>query len=314
MWLMLLGPALAVLALSFTDWTFGSPQLDWAGASNYQQLLADRVFWVSLQNTLVYVAFVVPISVAIGLAVALLIEAGNSLNGLYRAIYFLPVTSTLLAMALVFAFALHPTVGLITRTLAALSIPTTDWLKNPSTALFALGTIGIWQAIGLNMVLFLAGLKAIPSDLYEAAAVDGADGAWERFRRVTWPMLGPATLFVVTITAVRSFQVFDTVAVLTDGGPNKATNVLLFQMYQEGFSFLRSAYAAAITVVFLSFVLLLTLLQVNCRNAGRITAERGHAAPLQAVFPAAGPPASFAAGVGRHRHARPLRVDGVAQL
>jgi multiple sugar transport system permease protein len=266
MWLMLLGPALAVLALSFTDWTFGSPQLDWAGTSNYQQLLADRVFWVSLQNTLVYVAFVVPISVAIGLAVALLIEAGNGLNGLYRAIYFLPVTSTLLAMALVFAFAFHPTVGLITRTLASLSIPTTDWFKNPSTALFALGTIGIWQAIGLNMVLFLAGLKAIPRDLYEAAAVDGADGAWERFRRVTWPMLGPVTLFVVTITAVRSFQVFDTVAVPTDGGPNKATNVLLFQMYQEGFSFLRSAYAAAITVVFLSFILLLTLLQVKLQE------------------------------------------------
>jgi len=100
---------------------------------------------------------------------------------------------------------------------------TTDWLKNPSTALFALGSIGIWQAIGLNMVLFLAGLKAIPRDLYEAAAVDGADGTCERFRSVTWPMLGPVTLFVVTITAVRSFQVFDTVAVLTDGGPNKAT-------------------------------------------------------------------------------------------
>lgn len=224
MWLMLLGPALAVLALSFTDWTFGSPQLDWAGASYYPQLLADRVFWVSLQNTLVYVAFVDGAGVC---------------------------------------FAFHPTVGLITRTLAALSIPTTDWLKNPSTALFALGTIGIWQAIGLNMALFLAGLKTIPRDLYEAAAVDGA---WERFRRVTWPMLGPVTLFVVTITAVRSFQVFDTVAVLTDGGPNKATNVLLFQMYQEGFSFLRSAYAAAITVVFLSFVLLLTLLQVKLQE------------------------------------------------
>jgi len=266
MWLMLLGPALAVLVLSFTDWTFGSPQLDWAGLGNYRELLADRTFWASLKNTLLYVAFVVPISVAIGLAIALLIEAGNSLNGLYRTIYFLPVTSTLLAMALVFAFAFHPTVGLITRTLSALSIPTTDWLKNPNTALFALGTIGIWQAIGLNMVLFLAGLKAIPRDLYEAAAVDGADGAWERFRRVTWPMLGPVTLFVVTITAVRSFQVFDTVAILTDGGPNKATSVLLFQMYQEGFSFLRSAYAAAITVVFLSLVLLLTLLQVKLQE------------------------------------------------
>jgi multiple sugar transport system permease protein len=266
MWLMLLGPAVAVLVLSFTDWTFGAPVVGWSGLANYRELIGDRVFWVSLWNTLVYVAFVVPTSVCIGLAVALLIEAGDSLRGFYRAVYFLPVTSTLLAMALVFAFAFHPNVGLVTRVLAAVGIPTTDWLKNPDTALFALGSIGIWQAVGLNMVLFLAGLKAIPKDLYEAAAVDGADGAFERFRRVTWPMLGPAAVFVVTITAIRSFQVFDTVAVLTDGGPNKATNVLLYQMYQEGFSFLRSAYAAALTVVFLSFVLLLTLVQIRLQE------------------------------------------------
>jgi multiple sugar transport system permease protein len=113
------------------------------------------------------------------------------------------------------------------------------------------------------MVLFMAGLKAIPRDLYEAAAIDGADGPWERFRRVTWPMLGPATVFVVTITAIRSFQVFDTVAVLTEGGPNKATSVLLYQMVQEGFSFLRSAYAAALTCVFLAFVLMLTGMQTR---------------------------------------------------
>jgi multiple sugar transport system permease protein len=113
------------------------------------------------------------------------------------------------------------------------------------------------------MVLFLAGLKSIPKELYEAASVDGVDSAWERFRRVTWPMLGPALVFVVSVTAIRSFQVFDTVSVLTDGGPNKSTSVLLYQMYQEGFSFLRSAYAAAITCVFLAFVLLLTMLQVK---------------------------------------------------
>ncbi|MFM1989941.1 MAG: hypothetical protein RJA99_2898 [Pseudomonadota bacterium] len=263
MWLMLLGPAVAVIGLSFTDWTFGAPTIAWAGLDNYRELAGDPVFWMSLRNTLAYVAFTVPTSVFAGLAVALLIEAGPSLRGPYRALFFLPVTSTLLAMALVFQFALHPTAGLVNQTLAALGLPTTDWLKNPDTALFALGTIGIWQAVGLNMVLFLAGLKAIPKDLYEAAAIDGADSAWERFRRVTWPMLGPALVFVVSITAIRSFQVFDTVAVLTDGGPNKATSVLLHQMYQEGFSFLRSAYAAAITCVFLAFVLLLTWMQTK---------------------------------------------------
>lgn len=263
MWIMLLGPAVAVIGLSFTDWLFGAPQITWIGLGNYVELWGDQVFWQSLRNTLAYVAFTVPLSVFIGLGVALLIEAGTTLKGFYRAAYFLPVTATLLAMALVFQFAFHPTVGAVNRWLSWLGLPTTDWLKNPETAIYALGVIGIWQAIGLAMVLFLAGLKAIPKDLYEAAAIDGADRAFERFRRVTWPMLAPAMVFVVTITAIRSFQVFDTVAVLTDGGPNKATNVLLFQMYQEGFSFLRSAYAAALTCVFLAFVLLLTWIQVQ---------------------------------------------------
>lgn len=263
MWLMLLGPAVVVIVLSLTDWTFGAPQWRWIGWANYRELWDDRVFWISLRNTLAYVAFTVPTAVFVGLGVALLIEAGRSLRGVYRTLFFLPVTSTLLAMALVFQFAFHPTVGLFNQTLATLGLPTTDWLKNPDTALYALGVIGIWQAVGLNMVLFMAGLKAIPKDLYEAAAIDGADSAWERFRRVTWPMLGPALVFVVTITAIRSFQVFDTVAVLTEGGPNKATSVLLYQMYQEGFSFLRSAYAAALTCVFLAFVLLLTWLQTQ---------------------------------------------------
>jgi multiple sugar transport system permease protein len=136
-----------------------------------------------------------------------------------------------------------------------------DWLHNPDTALLALAAIGVWQNLGLAMVLFMAGLKAIPPDLYEALAMDGADGAWERFRRVTWPMLGPALVFVVSITAIRSFQVFDTVQVLTEGGPNKATEVLLFTMVQEGFTFLRSAYGAALTVVFLGLTLVLTLAQ-----------------------------------------------------
>lgn len=263
MWLMLLGPAVVVIVLSMTDWTFGAPTLAWIGLGNYIELWGDRVFWVSLVNTLAYVAFTVPTAVFLGLGAALLIEAGTTMKGFYRTLFFLPVTSTLLAMALVFQFAFHPSVGLVNLALGAVGLPTTDWLKNPDTALYALGVIGIWQAVGLNMVLFLAGLKGIPKDLYEAAAIDGADGAWERFRRVTWPMLGPALVFVVTITAIRSFQVFDTVAVLTDGGPNKATSVLLHQMYQEGFSFLRSAYAAALTCVFLAFVLLLTWLQTQ---------------------------------------------------
>jgi len=262
LWLMLLGPVVAVLLLSFTDWTFGAPEAAWIGLGNYAEMLDDAVFWRTLRNTVVYVGLSVPISVALGLGAALLIEAGTSGVGFYRAAYFLPVVATLLGMALVWEFMFHPTVGLINQALGALGIPVRDWLKDPSTALYALMAIGVWQAVGLNMVLFLAGLKAIPRDLYEAAEIDGADGPWERFRRVTWPMLGPALVFVVTITAIRSFQVFDTVQVVTEGGPQKATSVLLFLIYQEGFQFLRSAYAAALTVVFLVFTLAIILTKV----------------------------------------------------
>ena len=261
MWAMLLGPAVAVLLLSFTDWNFGEPAMRFAGGVNYIEMWDDRVFWISLRNTLVYVGVSVPATVALGLGAALLIEGAGRLRGAYRAAYFLPVASTLLAMALVWEFMFHPTVGFVNQAFRAIGIPTADWLQNPDTALLALAAIGIWQNLGLAMVLFMAGLKAIPPDLYEALAMDGADGAWERFRRVTWPMLGPALVFVVTITAIRSFQVFDTVQVLTEGGPSKATEVLLFTMVQEGFTFLRSAYGAALTVVFLAFTLTLTLAQ-----------------------------------------------------
>lgn len=263
MWAMLLGPAVAVVLLSFTDWTFGAPEIGWAGATNYAELWADRVFWISLRNTLVYVGFSVPVTVGLALAVALLVEGSGRLRGFYRAAYFLPVASTLLAMALVWEFMFHPSVGFVNQMLRGLGLPGADWLQNPDTALLALAAIGVWQNLGLAMVLFMAGLKAIPPDLYEALAMDGADGAWERFRRVTWPMLGPALVFVVSITAIRSFQVFDTVQVLTEGGPNKATEVLLFTMVQEGFTFLRSAYGAALTVVFLGLTLALSLAQTT---------------------------------------------------
>jgi multiple sugar transport system permease protein len=261
LWAMLLGPCVAVGVMAFTDWEFGAADFAWIGLGNFDEMARDRVFWRSLTNTVLYVGITVPVSVALGLGAALLIEAGTAGQAFWRAVYFLPVTATLLAMALVWEFMFHPSVGLVNQALGVVGIGPHNWLQDPALALPSLAAIGIWQALGLNMILFLAGLKAVPRDLYEAAAIDGADSAWERFRRVTWPMLGPALVFVVTITAIRSFQVFDTVQVLTDGGPEKATSVLLHRMYQEGFAFLRSGYAAALTLVFLAFTVTLTLLQ-----------------------------------------------------
>jgi multiple sugar transport system permease protein len=230
-------------------------------------MFSDRIFWVSLGNTLTYLVIVVPAAVSLGLGVALLIESGSSLRSWYRTAYFLPVMATLIAMSIVWEFMLNPQFGLVNAMLGSLGFEGYSWLQDRRTALYALCAIGIWQALGFNMVLFLAGLMSIPRHLYDAAEIDGAYGAWARFRLVTWPMLGPTTVFVIVITGIRGFQVFDTVHVLTKGGPSKSTEVLVHTMYIEGFEFFRSGYGAALTVVFLAFVLLLTL--VKSRIAGR---------------------------------------------
>ncbi|NVN85285.1 MAG: sugar ABC transporter permease [Rhodopseudomonas sp.] len=263
MLIILLGPLAGVLALSFTDYQLGAPSFSWIGLANYREMFADKVFWISLRNTLTYVVIVVPGSVALGLGIALLIQSGSSLRSWYRTIYFLPVMATLIAMAIVWEFMLHPQFGLINGLLRSFGMQGHSWLQDRNTALYSLCAIGIWQAVGFNMVLFLAGLVSIPKPLYDAAEIDGASGAWSRFRLVTWPMLGPVTAFVVVISSIRSFQVFDTVQVLTKGGPSKSSEVLIYTMYTEGFEFFRSGYGAALTVVFLVFVLALTLLKAR---------------------------------------------------
>lgn len=272
MLLMLLGPLAAVIALSFTDYQLGAPSLAWIGLANYHDMFADKVFWISLTNTLTYVAIVVPGAVGLGLGIALLIQSGSGLRSWYRTIYFLPVMATLIAMAIVWEFMLHPQFGLVNGLLRAAGLQGYSWLQDRDTALYSLCVIGIWQAVGFNMVLFLAGLVSIPKQLYDAAETDGAASAWERFRLVTWPMLRPVTAFVVVISGIRSFQVFDTVHILTKGGPSKSSEVLIYTMYTEGFEFFRTSYGAALTVVFLAFVLLLTLLQSRLARGG------GHAA------------------------------------
>lgn len=268
MLMMLLGPLAAVIALSFTDYQLGAPNLSWIGLANYHEMFSDRVFWTSLRNTLVYVGIVVPGAVTAGLGIALLIQSGSSLRSLYRTIYFLPVMATLIAMAVVWEFMLHPQFGLVNGLLREIGIAGPSWLQERGTALYALCAIGIWQAAGFNMVLFLAGLVSIPKPLYEAAEMDGASSAWASFRLVTWPLLRPVTTFVVVISGIRSFQVFDTVHVLTKGGPSKSSEVLIHTMYTEGFEFFRSGYGAALTVVFLVFILLLTLVKSRLADRG----------------------------------------------
>jgi multiple sugar transport system permease protein len=258
----LIGPLLCLIALSFTDYQLGAPSISYVGLANYDEMTGDDTVRISIANTLIYVAIVVPVSVALGLRAALLIDADGSLRGFYSAAYFLPVMATLIAMAIVWGFMLDPRIGAVNFALKALGFKPLDFLHDRKLVLYTLCGIGIWQSVGFNMVLFMAGLTAIPSELYEAAAIDGARRGGSRFALVTWPMLAPVTLFTVVITAIRAFHVFDTVQVLTDGGPNKASEVLLHTIYAEAFGYFRVGYAAALVVVFLVFILALSAIRV----------------------------------------------------
>ncbi len=259
--LFLIAPLSSIFVLAFTDYQLGDRSLSFVGLENFEALADDPTFWKSLSNTLIYSAVVVPGSMLLGLVSALLIDAGTSLRSFYRTAFFLPVMASLLAMAVVWEFMLHPSFGIVNATMKALGFAPHNWLKDGGIALYVLAVIGIWQSFGFNMVLFMAGLSAIPRDLYDAAEMDGTPNAWARFKLITWPLLAPVTVFVAVTSVIRSFQVFDTVHALTQGGPNKATEVLLYTIYAEGFEFFRSGHAAAITIVFIMLVVGVSLLR-----------------------------------------------------
>jgi multiple sugar transport system permease protein len=249
--------------LAFTDFELGRATFQWVGLANFEELLSDRGFLQSARNTVVYVTFVTPVSILGALGLALLIERGARGRAFFRAVFFLPVVSLMVAMAAAWQYLLHPTIGPINAMLRAVGVAGPNWLSSSDWVLVSLGAIAVWENIGFNMVLILAGLTAIPRELHAAAEVDGARSGLDHFRLVTWPMLGPTMLFVLIITVIRSIRTFDTVATLTQGGPNKASELIVWTLYQEGFTFLRMGYGAAITVVFLVVVLGLMLLQTR---------------------------------------------------
>ena len=260
-------PAVIVGVLSFTDYLFGAPTFNWVGFDNYTTLFTDKIGRRAVINTLIYVAIVMPTSIVLSLIAAVGIHAVGRWSigtaNFLRTAYFMPVVATLVAMATVWQMLLHPNLGLVNQVLALIGLPGQEWLSDPEIVLYTLAVIGIWETVGYNMVLFLAGLAAIPRHLYDAAQIDGANRGREKFWVVTWPMLGPTTLFVLVVTATRSFRVFETVATLTNGGPGFASDVLVFAMYREGFVYFKAGYSGAITMVFFFFVLTLTLTQLR---------------------------------------------------
>ncbi len=257
----ILVPVAMLVALSFTDYELGDVAIRWIGLGNFERALADPVFRRSIANTLLYVAIVLPGGVALGLLVAILVYGRTRSRGFYEVAYFLPVTATLVAMAAVWQFVLHPRLGPVNAVLRWLGFAEQGFLSSPALLIPTLAFIGLWNVVGFNMVLFLAGLSSIPRDLYDAAEVDGATGPVNRFLTVTWPMLAPTTLFVAVTTSITAFKVFDTVALLTAG--KDGTEVLLYAIYLEGFQYFKTGYAAALTVIFLLFMLIFSIYQAT---------------------------------------------------
>lgn len=270
--ILLLLPSSVVLLLSLTDYQLGTDLPAYVGAANYRTVLADPAFRITIRNTAIFVGLVAPVSVALGLALALLVEARITFKSWYRTAFFLPVTATLVAMATAWELLLHPTFGLFNTLLSLAGFAKVRFLSDPGLALLSVAVIGIWKQVGYNMILFLAGLSTIPKDLYEAASLDGADRGWRRLLLVSWPMLAPVTLFVVVITLIRAFSEFETVAVLTNGGPMQSTSVILYLLYNEAFRDLKIGTGSAIAVFFMVFVAGLSFAQtmLAARRAQRV--------------------------------------------
>jgi multiple sugar transport system permease protein len=235
------------------------------GFDNYLHLFGNPVFWAALRNTFYFVLVGGPLSVATSLAAALLVNGRlTRWKGFFRSAYFAPVVTTLVAVAIVWRYLYHPVFGPIDQLLDWIGVGRVDWLGSPDWAMPAIIILAVWKNFGYNMLIFIAGLQAIPDDLYDAAELDGATW-WQRFRHITLPMLAPTFLFVAIVTMIGYFQLFAEPYVMTQGGPLRSTLSIVLFMYEEGFRWWRIGNAAAIAFILFAIMLVATLLQFRLR-------------------------------------------------
>jgi len=253
-------PVGAAFVLAFYDYDLllGA---SWAGLENFREMFTtDEVFRAALFNTVYFTAVSVPLSVVLGLATAMLVN--QALRGIviFRSIFLLPYVTVTVALSLVWKWIYLPDIGLINSVLGVFGIDGPPWLTSGTWAMPALILMSVWKGFGYNMVIFLAGLQGIPDHLYDAAKVDGAT-AWRRFLNVTLPLLSPTTFFVVVISVISSFQVFDQALIMTNGGPGTATTTLVLYIYQKGFQSFDMGYAAAVALVLFAAIFVFTVIQ-----------------------------------------------------
>jgi multiple sugar transport system permease protein len=265
-------PVVAGFLLAATDFDiYGIGDFSTArfvGTGNFVALLHDPVFWKALGNTFYFVLVGGPLSVAVSLGAAMLVNARLvRLKGFFRTVYFAPVVTTMVAVAVVWRYLYHPRFGLLNQILALLGLPDVNWLGDPRWAMPAIILMAIWKNFGYNMIIFVAGLQGIPTTLYEAARVDGA-GPWQQFRHITVPALRPMLVFVGIITMIGYFQIFTEPYVLTGGtgGPLNATLSLVMYMYKQGFRWWNIGFAATVALVLFLIILAGTLVQMRLQR------------------------------------------------
>ena len=263
-------PIAASLLLSFTDFDiYAVASLDnlrFTGVGNYRHLVGEPLFWTALRNTFYFVLVGAPLSVAVSLGAALVLDAKLvRWKALFRTAFFLPVVTTLVAMAVVWRYLYHPRLGLLDRALAAVGVTPIDWLGDPRWAMPAIILLAVWKNFGFNMVILIAGLQSIPERLYEAASIDGAS-ATQQFWKVTLPMLRPTLVFVSLMTMIGAFQLFAEPYVMTQGGPANATLSVVLLMYEEGFRWWNMGHAAAVAFVLFAIILVFTVVQLRLRS------------------------------------------------
>ncbi|PZG12441.1 carbohydrate ABC transporter permease [Nonomuraea aridisoli] len=251
-------PTLAAAGMSLTNWNIGG-EWSFTGADNYVRLVNDPNFWSSLRVTLVYTAIYVPLVVLVSLGTALLLNAVVFLRGLFRGILFLPYVTSFVFAGIIWRW-IYEFDGLLNGLLAKVELGPVAFMERADLVLPALAVVSCWKGFGYSMLILLAGLKAIPGTYLEAATVDGAN-AWQRFRSITLPLLKPALFFVLVIETISSFQVFDTIYVMTGGGPAKASYTLIYGIFERGFRFWEFGYAATWGMVLFAVVLVVSLIQ-----------------------------------------------------
>lgn len=253
-------PIVMGLIISFTDYN-GFSQFNFVGLKNYINMFHDEYFKVSLWHNLLYTIVTVPGTLVTALLLAVAVNKGIKGSTLFKTMFFLPNISSMVAVGIVWAAIFNPTQGplnLFLKSLGVINPPM--WLSSTKTALLSVMLVAIWKQSGYYMIIILAGLQSVPAQLYEAASIDGADGI-KKFFKITLPMLSPTMFMVTILSIINSFQVFDLINIMTEGGPGRSTNVLVYRIYQEGFQKLQFGYASAMAYFLFIIIMVITLIQ-----------------------------------------------------